>query len=70
MVCSITQATIKTASVLSIKLNYCTRKVLFWRCDFFACISWEPLINGFAPNSEGRRVWSLALTSLKIKVKG
>jgi len=28
------------------------------------------LQNGFAPNSQGRRVWSLARTSLKVKVKG
>ena len=26
-------------------------------------------LNGFAPNSHGRRVWSLARTSLKVKVK-
>jgi len=32
-------------------------------------ISPEPL-NGFVPNSQGRRVWSLAQTSLKISVKG
>jgi len=32
-------------------------------------ISWEPL-NGFVPNSHGRRIWSLARTSLKVKVKG
>ena len=32
-------------------------------------ISREPL-NGFTPNSHGRRVWSLAQTSLKVKVKG
>ena len=31
-------------------------------------ISREPL-NGFAPNSQGRRVWSLARTSLNVKVK-
>ena len=30
-------------------------------------ISREPL-NGFAPNSQGRRVWSLARTSSKVKV--
>jgi len=29
----------------------------------------EPL-NGFAPNSHGRRVWSFARTNLKFKVKG
>ena len=45
------------------------RKVLFLApsdCDFlFVCeISWESL-----PNSHGRRVWSLAGTSLKVKVK-
>jgi len=27
-------------------------------------------LNRFAPNSHGRRVWSLAWTSLKVKVKG
>ena len=32
-------------------------------------ISREPL-DGFAPNSHGRRVWSLARESLKVKVKG
>jgi len=32
-------------------------------------ISPEPL-NGFAPNSQARRVWSLAGMSLKVKVKG
>jgi len=32
-------------------------------------ISREPR-NGFAPNSQGRRVWSLARTSLNVKVKG
>ena len=37
----------------------------------FVCvceISREPL-NGFAPNSHGRGVWSLVRTSLKVKVK-
>jgi len=28
------------------------------------------LLNGFAPNSHGRHVWSLAQTSLKVRVKG
>ena len=32
-------------------------------------ISREPL-NGFAPNSRGRLVWSLARTRLNVKVKG
>jgi len=27
-------------------------------------------MNGFAPNSQGRRVWSFAHTSLNVKVKG
>jgi len=31
-------------------------------------ISREPL-NAFAPNSQGKRVWSLALTNLRAKVK-
>jgi len=32
-------------------------------------ISWE-LLNGFALNYQGRRVWSLARISLNVKVKG
>ena len=32
-------------------------------------ISRQPL-NGFAPNSQGRRVWFLARTSFNVKVKG
>jgi len=27
-------------------------------------------LNGFAPNSQGRRVWALARKSLNVKVKG
>jgi len=40
-------------------------------CDFLFVhqISREPL-NGFTPNSHGRRVWSVARTSLNVKVKG
>jgi len=50
------------------------RKVLFLPppvCEFFVCvyeISREPL-NGFEPNSQGRRAWSLARKSLQVKVK-
>jgi len=36
---------------------------------FVPQISREPL-NGFARNSQGRRVWSLARMSLNVKVKG
>jgi len=32
-------------------------------------ISWE-LLNRFVPNSHGKHVWSLARTSLKVRVKG
>ena len=35
----------------------------------FCEISWEPL-NGFAPNSHRRHIWSFARMSLKVKVKG
>jgi len=50
------------------------QKVLFLApsvCGFLFLheISTEPL-NGFAPNSHRRRVWSLAWMSLKVKVKG
>jgi len=41
-------------------------------CFLFAIvykISREPL-NGYVPNSQGKRVWFLAQTSLKVKVKG
>ena len=30
---------------------------------------WQEPLNGFAPNSHGRRVWSSARTSLNVKVK-
>ena len=47
------------------------RKVLFLALSvtflFVHEISWEPL-NEFAPNSQGRRVWTLAPTILKVKV--
>jgi len=49
------------------------RKVLFLALSvtflFMNQISPEPL-NGFAQNSHGRRVWSLAWRSLNVKVKG
>jgi len=50
------------------------RKVLFLApsvCVFLFVyeMSQEPL-NGFAPNSQGRRVWSLTRMSLMVKVKG
>jgi len=38
-------------------------------CLFVNQISQEPL-NGFVPNSRGKRVWSLARTSLNVRVKG
>jgi len=48
-------------------------RVCFWRPQsgflFVYEISREPL-NGFAPNSLGRRVLSRVGTSLKVKVKG
>jgi len=43
----------------------------FWRCLWLFLFVYEispELLNGFAPNSQGRRVWSLAGTSLKVKV--
>jgi len=52
------------------------RKVLFLVpsvCVFCLCVKYlGETLNGFAPNSHGRRVWSLARMSLKvmIKVKG
>jgi len=50
------------------------RKILFWRRQsvyflFVYEISRAPL-NGFAPNSGGRRAWFFARMSLKVKVKG
>ena len=51
------------------------RKVLFLApsvCGFLLVVyetSREPL-NGYAPNSHRRRVWSLAWTSLEVKIKG
>jgi len=40
-------------------------------CDFFCLCMYEisrETLNGLATNSRGRRVWSLARTSLKVKV--
>jgi len=49
------------------------RKVLFLALSvtflFVHEISTGP-VNGFAPNSQGRRVWSLARTCSNVKVKG
>ena len=50
------------------------RKVLFLApsvCGFLFVyeISWE-LLNRFVPNSHGRRVWSFAQTTLKVKGQG
>ena len=52
----------------------CVRFCFSAVCDFCVClfvnqISREPL-NGFAPNSHGRRVWFLARKGLNVKVKG
>jgi len=44
----------------------------FWRSETFLFVhdvSREPL-NGFVPNSLGRRIWSLARTNLNVKIKG
>jgi len=38
-------------------------------CGWFVYMSRKPL-NGFAPNSHGSRVWSIAWTSLKVKGQG
>ena len=34
----------------------------------FVYVISQELLNGFEPNSHGRRVWSLARTNLKVKV--
>ena len=49
----------------------CIRLCFGTVCDFlFVCeISLEPL-NGFALNSQGRRVWSLAWMSLNVNGQG
>jgi len=44
--------------------------VTFFVCFFFVNQISREWLNGFVPNSQGRRVWSLAWTSLTIKVKG
>jgi len=50
------------------------RKVLFLApsvCGFlFVYEIYPEFLNGSAPNSQGRRVWSLARLSLQVKVKG
>ena len=47
----------------------CVRFCFGTVCDFwFMCEISQEQLNGFAPNSRGRLVWSLARTSLKVKV--
>jgi len=49
------------------------RKVLFLTLSVTFLFVYEislELLNGFASNSHGRRVWSLARTSLKVKDQG
>ena len=60
------------AAILVITARSELRKVLFLALSvtlFVYEISREPL-NGFAPNSQGIRVWSLVRMSLNVKVKG
>ena len=59
-----------TISCLPHAVNFSVFSVV---CDFFVFFANQmslELLNGFAPNSHGRRVWSLAWMSLKVKVKG
>jgi len=50
------------------------RKVLFLALSVTFCLFVYEIspgrLNGFAPNSQGRRVWSVARTSLNVKVRG
>ena len=49
------------------------RKVVFGAVSLLFLFVYEisrESLNGFAPNSHGRRAWSLARMSLKAKVKG
>jgi len=62
-----------TTIIVTIHSDLCS-KVLFWRCLclfslFVYEISWEPL-NGFAPNSHGRRVLSVAWNLEEFECQG
>ena len=61
LVCYVTHS-----SSVSLCITACSelRKVLF----LFVYEISRQLLNGFAPNSQGRRVWSVAWTSLNVKV--
>jgi len=41
--------------------------LFFFVCESNMLLEW---VNRFAPNSQGRRVWSLAWMSLNVKLKG
>ena len=63
---------LKISCIFTARSELC--KVLFLELLlFYLCMKYlgslEPL-NGFAPNSQGRRVWSITRTSLNAKVKG
>jgi len=60
-----TYHTCDTPEIMMLDLRKVRTKSLAFKCE----ISREPL-NGVAPNSQRRRVWSVARTSLKVKVKG
>jgi len=65
---------VKGAAAILLSHTVNCGRFCFWRRQsvvFCLCMKYlgEPL-NGFAPRSHGRRVWSLARMSLKVKVKG
>ena len=62
-------ALIHTCRLITIRSEW--RKVLFLApsvCGLFVYEISTERLNGFVPNSHGRHVWSLARTSLKVKV--
>jgi len=50
--------------------NARNRRNAFDSWDSHSTTDGAELLNGFAPNSQGRRVWSFARTSLNVRVKG
>jgi len=61
---------LRNAMLVTTRSELCKGSVFGTLCDFFVCV-WN--ISGtteqFAPNSQGRHVWSLAQMSLNVKVK-
>jgi len=67
--CTLTDWLTDWVNVYHTQVRFCFWTISVIRFVFCLLVTRERL-NGFAPNLQRRRVWSLALTSLNVKLKG